>query len=388
MDWVKFPGKEVNELTIESPNQGHNVDYARPISNGPNSVGFDRYFGISASLDMVPFTFIENDHVTVLPTVEKSFPLMNGRERGATRFGPAAPEFDTDQVLPELTRAAVSYIHERAADAAEGKPFFLYLPFASPHAPIAPSKEWEGKSKLNPYADFVMQTDAGVGRILAALDSHGLTENTLIVFTSDNGCSPQANFPELLEKEHNPNYIFRGHKADIFEGGHRVPFIVRWPAKVKPGSSSDQTVCLTDLLATCAEIVGVRLPDNAGEDSVSLLPALLETADKPLHEAVVHHSINGSFAIRQGDWKLAFCPDSGGWSAPRPGKGDAALPPLQLYNLKTDIAEKQNLCDSHPEIVSRLTALLEKYVDEGRSTPGSRQKNTVEVEIRKASTRK
>jgi hypothetical protein len=132
----------------------------------------------------------------------------------------------------------------------------------------------------------------------------------------------------------------------------------------------------------------VRLPDNAGEDSVSLLPALLETADKPLHEAVVHHSINGSFAIRQGDWKLALCPDSGGWSAPRPGKGDASLPPLPLYNLKTDIAEKRNLCDSHPEIVSRLTALLEKYVDEGRSTPGPRQKNTVEVEIRKASIRK
>ncbi len=383
MDWVKLPGKQVTELNIETPDQYQNVDYSKRIANGPSSVGFDEYFGISGSLDMVPYTFIENDHVAANPTAEKSFPMMFGRSNGATRPGPAAPEFEAVDVLPTLTKKAIEHIDASAADAKNGKPFFLYLPLASPHTPIVPGKEWQGKSGLNPYADFVMQTDWSIGQVIETLDKHGLADNTLVIVTSDNGCSPQARFEELIAKGHNPSYVFRGTKADIFDGGHRVPFIARWPARVKAGTTSDQLLCLTDLLATAADILGVQVPKNAGEDSVSFLPALDGTANQPLREAVVHHSINGSFAIRQGQWKLEFCPDSGGWSKPRPGQNEAEdLPPLQLYDLQADISEQRNLHAEKPEIVRELTALLDRYVREGRSTPGEPQQNAVPVNFR------
>ena len=382
MDWVKKEGKTVAELNVESADQIHNVDYAQPIKNGPNAVGFDYYYGISASLDMVPYTFIENDRVTKLPTVDKDFPMFLGRAQGKCRLGPAAPDFEVEDVLPTLTTKAIGYVKSRAADAKAGKPFFLYLPLASPHTPIAPTKEWQGKSGLNFYADFVMQTDAAIGQLLAELDKQALAENTLVIVTSDNGCSPQADFPALLAKGHNPSYEFRGHKADIFDGGHRVPFLVRWPARVKAGTLSQQLLCLTDFMATAADIAGAKLPDTAAEDSVSFLPALLGTAKASLREAVVHHSINGSFAIRQGNWKLELCRDSGGWSDPRPGTPKAtALPPVQLFDLDKDIGEQINVQDKHPEVVARLTKLLEKYVADGRSTPGTPQQNAVPVQL-------
>lgn len=385
MDWVKRPGKQITELNIESPDQVWNVDYAQPIVSGPNSVGFDYYFGISASLDMVPYTFIENDHVAVLPTEEREFALMLGRSGGRTRKGPAAPQFEAADVLPTLTRKAVEYLAQRAANGKKSRPFFLYLPLASPHTPILPTEKWHGQSQLNPYADFVMQTDASIGQVLEALDQHSLAENTLVIVTSDNGCSPQAKFDELLAKGHNPSFVFRGHKADIYEGGHRIPFLVRWPGRVKPGTSSDQLLCLTDLLATCAEMLGIELPGDAGEDSVSFLPALLGTATHPLREAVVHHSIDGSFAIRQGSWKLALCPGSGGWSVPRPGRDDSSqLPSVQLFDLAHDTGEQMNVERQHPEVVTRLTALLQKYVQQGRSTDGPAQENAVAVDIWKA----
>ncbi|HNT88641.1 MAG TPA: arylsulfatase, partial [Candidatus Hydrogenedentes bacterium] len=174
----------------------------------------------------------------------------------------------------------------------------------------------------------------------------------------------------LGEKGHHPSYHFRGHKADIFEGGHRIPFIARWPERVRAGALCNQTVCLTDLMATAAALVGRDLPEDAGEDSVSLLPVLLGKDAGPLREATVHHSINGSFAIRQGPWKLILCPDSGGWSDPRPGDpATRDLPPVQLYNLAEDVGERRNVQAEHPEIVERLTRLLERYVAEGRSAP-------------------
>jgi arylsulfatase A len=252
MDWVKLSGKEVSELNIEPRAQVFNVDYSRPYTNGPTAVGFDEYFGISASLDMVPYTFLRNDRVTVLPTEDKSFEMIVGRPGVTTRQGPTAPDFHADQVLPALTAEAVNYIGSRAAAAKEGKPFFLYLPYASPHTPIQPTKDWLGKSGLNEYGDFVLQQDACLGEVLQALDDHGLAKDTLVVVTSDNGCSPQAKYDELLPKGHNPSYIFRGTKADLFEGGHRVPHLVRWPAKVPAGKTTDRLTHLGDLFATCA----------------------------------------------------------------------------------------------------------------------------------------
>lgn len=383
MDWVKVAGRSVAELNIESREQVRSVDYSQPIANGPTSVGFDEYFGISASLDMVPYTYIVNDRVAALPTEDRSFEMMLGRKGGTTRLGPTAPDFDAAHVLPDLTAKAIEIIDRQSEKAKSGQPFFLYLPYASPHTPILPTKEWQGRSGLNPYADFVMQQDHCLGQVLDALDRNVLTQNTLVIFTSDNGCSPQADFPALLAKGHNPSHHFRGHKADIYEGGHRVPFLVRWPGQVKAGTVSDQLVCLTDFMATAADVIGVKLPDRAAEDSFSFLPALKQQTGAMVRNSVVHHSINGSFAIREGQWKLALCRGSGGWSAPRPGQGDRDLPQDQLFDLSTDIGEQRNVREQHPEVVKRLTGLLEQLVADGRTTPGTPQKNAAPIRLRK-----
>ena len=385
MDWARQGTGALNELNIESREQVFNVDYSKPIKNGANSVGFQYFYGISASLDMVPYTYIENDRVTVLPTEDRDFPMFLGRAQGRVRKGPTAPGFDVENVLPDLARKSVEYIRERANDARQGKPFFLYLPLASPHTPIVPTKEWQGRSGLGAYGDFVLQTDWAVGEVLQALESQGLAGNTLVIFTSDNGCSPQADFPGLMAQGHNPSHIYRGHKADIYEAGHRVPFIARWPGKIKAGSTSAQTTSLTDFMRTVATILDIKLPDGAAEDSVSLLPAFLGQDRGPLREATVHHSINGSFSIRQGKWKLAFCPGSGGWTSPRPGQQDTShLPLIQLFDLEADIAEERNVQGEHPEIVARLTRLMEKYASDGRSTAGRPQGNNGDVDIWKA----
>lgn len=276
-------------------------------------------------------------------------------------------------MLPKLTQHAVEYIRARAGS---GQPFFLYFALNSPHTPIVPAAEWQGKSGLNSYADFVMQTDASVGEVLKALDQTDLANNTLVIFASDNGCSPAAKVDELESKGHYPSELRRGYKADIWDGGHRVPFMVRWPGKVQANSRSDQLICLIDMMATCADILGAKLPPDAGEDSVSFLPVLLGTDIGPVREAMVHHSIRGNFAIRQGQWKLILCPDSGGWS-----RGRVNDAPAQLYDMGKDVGERVNEYNQHPEIVSRLLELLEYYVSQGRSTPGPAQKNDVPIDI-------
>jgi arylsulfatase A-like enzyme len=378
MDWTVLPGKEVSELSIEKPDQVWNVDFTKPATNGPQSVGFDHYFGISASLDMVPYTFIEDDHVTVQPTDTAKLVMKSDNPGKFSREGPGAPGFKGEEVLPTLARHAAEYISRQT----KGKPFFLYLPFTAPHTPILPTKEWQGKTGLNAYGDFVAETDAAVGQVLEALDKSGLAENTFVVFTSDNGCSPSADFGELKAKGHNPSYIFRGNKADIYEGGHRVPFFVRWPAKVAAGQTSAQILCLTDFMATAADVIDFKLPDDAAEDSFSFLSILLGQKERAMRQRVVHHSINGNFAIREGKWKLELCPGSGGWSEPRPGrKLPAGSPPIQLYDLEADIGEKTNVQDKYPEVVANLTMKLEDIVSRGRSTPGEKQANTVPVDI-------
>jgi len=385
MDWVRTG--DVSELNIETPEQVNHVDYTKPIANSPTSVGFDSYFGISASLDMVPYCFIENDHVTAHPTETMKLVMNAGGKMNFSREGPGAPGFRGEDVLPTLARRAVKLIHERSTAAKKGTPFFLYLPLNAPHTPILPSAEWRGRSGINLYADFVMETDDVIGQIARATEDAGIGKDTLIIFTSDNGCSPSADFPKLAEAGHHPSAIYRGHKADIFDGGHRVPFIVRWPAKVRAGWKSTQLICLTDFMATAAEIVGMKLPDNAAEDSFSFLPTLLEKPGTQARQSVVHHSINGSFSLREGDWKLELCAGSGGWSAPRPGSpGEKGLPDTQLYNLSTDSGEKNNLQSSQPEIVAKMTRELEALIANGRSTPGAPQKNTVEVVLRKPPT--
>lgn len=348
------------------------LDYSKPIRNGPTSLGFDYFFGISASLDMPPYIWIENDRTVGDATVTKTW----------VREGPAHKDFEAVDVLPTLARKAVNYITRQAPDAKAGKPFFLYLPLNSPHGPIVPSKEWQGRSGLSEYGDFVMETDWVVGEVMRALESAGIADNTLLVFTSDNGCSPIIDIPSHEKAGHYPSADLRGYKADIWDGGHRVPFIASWPGRIKAGSRSAELISLTDLMATCAAIVGETLPDNAGEDSVNILPALEGTARAPLREAVVHHSIEGKFAIRQSNWKLEICPGSGGWLSPTDEEArKLGLPALQLYDMTADIGERVNVQEKHPDVVKRLTTLLEKCVAAGRSTPGIPQKNDVPVNI-------
>lgn len=357
LGWVGGDGEEA---------QAQEVDFTKRITAGPHTVGFDTYYGIPASLDMAPYVYIDNDTVETLPTEQTG----ERTQPGFYRQGPIAPGFYHSEVLPRLTDKAVACIEEHAKRHRK-QPLFLYFPLTAPHKPIMPTKEFRGKSGIGIWGDFVTQVDWTVGQVMQALERSGMADDTLIIFTSDNGATPGADFDALAEHGHHPSANLRGHKADIYEGGHRIPFIVRWPGKVPKRSWCDQTICLTDLLATCAAIVGEELPDDAGEDSYNLLPALLgEQGDTPLREATVHHSVSGHFAIRQGKWKLELCRGSGGWSAPREKEAEKLnLPAVQLYDLEADIGEQHNVYDQYPEVVDRLRALLEQYKESGRSTP-------------------
>jgi arylsulfatase A len=313
--------------------------------DGPTTRGFDHFFGFHHARMMK--SVFEDDCVTQL--------------------------VEPEDMLPLLAKRASTYVADRAKS---GKPFFLYLPLSSPHTPIVPSEEWKGRSGLGDYGDFVMETDRAVGEVLSSLDKAGLADDTLVVFTSDNGCSPAADTIALENQGHFASAGFRGYKADIWDGGHRVPFIVRWPGAVKPESRSDRLVCLTDVFATCADIVGANVPATAGEDSISFLPELLGKPDAG-RAAVVHHSILGRFAIRDGKWKLCLCGGSGGWST-----GGGTESP-QLYDMAADPGETKNLTAAQPEVVTRLTKLLEMFVTDGRSTPGEKQMNDTDVKIHK-----
>lgn len=346
------------------------VDFSKPVQNGPTTRGFDYFYGFCGSLDMAPYVYIENDMPTSLPDRE----TVNEGKYSWWRKGPTGADFVHEEVLPNLVDRACNYIKEKAkAD----QPYFLYLPLPAPHTPILPTEEFRGKSGIGEYGDFVLMVDAMVGKVLQAVKESGEDGNTIVVFTTDNGCSPAAGIKEMEAQGHRPNSIYRGHKADLFDGGHRIPCILRWPEGTKPHEVR-QTVCLTDFYATFAAINGYKLMDSEGEDSYNLLPAIVsETEIDPIREATVHHSIDGQFTIRQGDWKLLLSASSGGWSAPTPTDTLAldSLPPIQLYNMKDDPSETTNVEAEHPEIVSRLRALMATYVREGRSTPGAPQKN-------------
>ncbi len=278
-----------------------------------------------------------------------------------------------DQVITRSADHSIRFIEEQSKTPG---PFFLYLALGSPHTPIVPADEWVGKSGIGSYGDFVMETDHAIVRVLETLDRVGIAEDTLIFFTTDNGCSPQANFEKLLAKGHDPSYSLRGMKSDAWDGGHRVPYVVRWPGVIKPGRVSDEIICHNNLMATCADILGATLPEDAGVDSFSILPVLQgEERKEPTHPFVIHHSISGRFAIRKGDWKFIAAKGSGGWSKGNDGKAS------QLYNMANDRKETKNLVDENAEIAAKLKILLETVVADGRTTPGPHQKNDAEVVI-------
>lgn len=368
-DWALTEGDSVNGTGWNSTDY-KNIDFSKPVINGPKVLGFDYSYGHSGSLDMAPYVYVENGIPTSVPT---KVTIDEGKYTW-WREGPTGDDFQHDDVTPNFFRKSFDFIQEKAASE---NPFYLYLALPSPHTPILPTEGWLGKSGLNPYTDFVMQIDDYMGKLTALLEEKGITENTIVIFTSDNGCSPQADFEILREKGHDPSAIYRGHKADIFEGGHRVPFIVRWPGKIESGSTSEKTICTTDFLATCADIVNVDLKDSEGEDSFSMIPLFSKGSTISYkREATIHSSINGSFAIRKGKYKLIMAPGSAGWSSPKPSDPEIKnLPPFQLYDLSNDPEEENNLYSEKKEVAEELKKLLWATIENGRSTQGQNQKN-------------
>lgn len=375
-DWALKEGYKTPE---NAKKQGLEIDFTKP-SGTPRLNGFDYYFGILASLDMPPYVFIENDKATEIPTLSQGyidwFQGLVPAKDAVKRIGITGEGFTAQRCLPAFAEKSVEFINQVAKDE---KPFFLYLPLTSPHTPITPNEQWLGKSGIGHYGDFVMETDWVVGQVLEALDKNGIAENTLVIFSTDNGCSPAAKIPDLHAQGHFPNGNLRGHKADIYEGGHRVPTLAIWPKVIKAGTETARLTTLADFYATCADITSAQITPEAGVDSVSFLPTLKGEAEE--RDAIVMHSINGAFAIRKGDWKLCLTGGSGGWSLPK--KAATGDPKWQLFNIAEDISEKSNLFNEHPEKVEALHTLLIKYVEDGRSTPGPAVDNDVVVKLPK-----
>ncbi|MEI8041327.1 MAG: arylsulfatase [Verrucomicrobiota bacterium] len=359
-----------------------NVDFAKPIPSGPTTRGFDYYFGVDLP-NYPPYCFIENDRTVGVPSV--AAPL----EKGAiNRPGPMLSGWNLTDVLPEITRRAVRYVEDASRT---NRPFFLYFPLTAPHYPVVPTVEFKGRSQAGDYGDFVAQVDGTVGEVLSALARTGLAANTLVLFTSDNGpecveTDPGA-YARIRRYGHWSMDGLRGVKRDTWEGGHRVPFLARWPGHIPAGAASAETICHVDMLSSCAALLGAKIPAGAGEDSCNILPALLgKKPRRPIREATVLHGGSGNFAIRQGDWMLidsASGDGNGGknrpgepeWFKQERGYAKSELPG-ELYNLRDDLAQRQNLYGEKPEMVRRLKALLEKYKSQGRSTPGPPMKNT------------
>ena len=341
-----------------------NVDFNLPIESGPNEVGFDYFFGIAGSLNMIPYAYYRN-HDPVSPISEKQSKLPFPKTIDG---GPKAQGFDPYQVLDRITAEATGFIK---AQLNKSEPFFLYLPLTSPHLPILNPDRFKNKTGLGQYADFILQTDWSVGQVLYALEESGIKENTLVIYTSDNGSymyQMDGKGPDHLanpevrgynSQVHQANYLWRGTKADIWEAGHRVPLIVRWPGKVKQMTSSSSTVCLTDLMASIAEIVGHTVGKEEAEDSFSLIPLLIGTTAQFQRPPIVHHSIHGTFALRDGPWKMVFGNGSGGREQP---VGEPFKKPYFLFNLENDPTETSNIIDHYPDIAKEMTDKLENII--------------------------
>jgi arylsulfatase A-like enzyme len=355
------------QVPTEKQISAWNDIFSKPIAGGPITRGFDLYFGTDIP-NWPPFCFIENERTLGVPT--EFLPREYMAKNQASRQGPSLKDWKLEGILPALADRTIRFIEESAQ---KKEPFLVYMPLTSPHTPLSVNPEWKDKSHLNLFADFVMETDAAVGRVLDALEKSGEAQNTLVFFTADNGCAPYIGVKELEQMGHYPSGPLRGYKADAWEGGHRVPFMIRWPGVVRPGSVCSQLVYQADLLRTLADAFSVTLPETAGEDSFSLMP-LLKGEDRPVRENAVSTSMGGTPALRSGSWKYIPAPGSGGW-----GSGGDQSQPVQLYNLAEDLSETNNLAASMPAKIAEMRSLLEKLIVDGRSTPGAAQQNDVEV---------
>lgn len=331
-----------------------NVDYAAEIGGGPVNCGFDYGYILPASLDIAPYCYIENRKLArpMTSRIEGS----NSQRGVFWRLADIQEGFKLEETLDHFVDRAVSYLQERGSGEHRQQPFFLYLPLTAPHTPWLPREDLRGQSGAGLYGDFVVQVDQGIGRILATLEANRLSENTIVILTSDNGAHWTP--ADIEQYGHLANHRFRGMKSDVWEGGHREPFLVRWPGVVTPGSTSDEVICHTDLLATCADLLGISLPEGQGVDSYSFLPVLRgDQTGTPLRPYTIHHSIDGMFAVRKGKWKFIGGRGSGGWSSP----GAEADSPYQLYDMEADPGESTNLFGSAPTVEAELEAIVARY---------------------------
>ncbi|MEM9019543.1 MAG: arylsulfatase [Planctomycetota bacterium] len=344
-------------------------DWSQPIPDGPLAHGFDHYFGDTV-INFPPYAWIEDDRMAQVPDTmmdESTWPKIK-EGRWECRDGPMVTGWNPYEVLPTLADWGVAYISSREE---QDQPFFLYFAFPGPHAPIIPNDAFDGRSDAGPYGDFVVQTDDIVGRMLKALDQAGLTDNTIVIFSADNGPERYA-YARDQKFNHWSAAPFRGLKRDIYEGGHRVPFIIRWPGVTRPGSTVDALVSQVDLMASFAAMLDYELPDDAAEDSHNILPYLRGETDS-IRTSHVHNTFPNQYALRDGDWLLINTKTgyrSGGyeaWEQRREYPPDNDLP-VELYNLTQDIGQRNNLAADHPEVVERMRALLQA-IQEG---PGTR----------------
>ena len=353
------------------------IDYGRTIPDAPIHRGFDHFFGTVCcpTTDWL-YAFVDGDRIPVPPTkiVDRSRLPTHPYSRD-NRPGMIAPDFDLEEVDLLFLEKSQQFLKQHVKTN-PGQPFFLFHSTQAVHLPSFPADQFKGKTKAGPHGDFIFELDYVVGELLKTLQEAGVAENTLVMFSSDNGPEVTSTIHMRGDHQHDGARPWRGMKRDNWEGGHRVPFIARWPGKIEPGSTSDQTLNLTDVMATCAAIVGADLPNQAAEDSENLLPALVGTAPKEMiRPYTMHQTISLALAIRKGSWKYLDHKGSGGNSYARPHLKPFALPDTapeatgQLYNLQTDPGETINLAGKHPEIVTELKAKLEQYKQSGRSVP-------------------
>lgn len=373
LDWQAKDGEIISGLKNDIAETEDKIDFSKPILNGPIQAGFDYFYGVAASWDFPPYIFIENDMISEVPLVKKGgllknyypdisidelkknnrdYPLVTWRQ------GYASQTLNPEDAVTIITDRSIQYIQEQKKD----ESFFLMVNFTAPHTPVLPRDEFVGKSDCGIYGDFCLELDQSIGRIIQQLKEEGLFENTLLIFTADNGASLRS-IPMKKQKEfsHSPSYIYKGYKARLDEGGHRIPFIATWPGNIASGSANKGAISLNDLYATCAEIVGEDVAENAGEDSFSILSMLLDEEIKnPDRDVIIHSDFTGYFAIRHEQWKLVYHRDHD---------------KIALYDIKADPGEQQNIISEHPDIKEMLTGKLTDAVLNGRTTPGADQNN-------------
>ena len=371
-DWdaIKKPGATGTKVGRKVQFGPEAFDWNKPIPDGPLAHGFDHYFGDTV-INFPPYCWIQDDRVpkapdTIMDTA-KWKPIKEGNWE--CRPGPMTSDWDPYENIPTITKRGVDYIH-RQKDA--DTPFFLYFAFPSPHAPIIPNDKFDGKSNAGPYGDFVYETDDAVGQLLGALVDSGQADNTIVIFSADNGSEKYA-YARDEKYDHWSSTPFRGLKRDIYEGGHHVPFIIRWPGKTKPLSTSDALVSQIDLMATLASYLDHPLPDESAEDSHDLLP-LIDGKVAKVRSEHVHNTRENIYAFRQDDWLLVDAPNGYGsgrnkqWEEKHeyPADDQAAT---ELYDLKSDIGQRNNIAAKHPNVVKRLQNRLSEIRNAGYSAP-------------------